>query len=88
MNHPRVDIECGGHVLQSSIISNAKKNPNFSAMVKWLDVELPEQEMYCPPLTIRVMDCRFAMISRILLVADSTFVCGANLILSDRLLVC
>ena len=36
----------------------AKKNPNFSTLVKFLDIELPEQEMYCPPLTIRVVDCR------------------------------
>ena len=59
VNHPRVDIECGGHVIQSSMILNAKKNPNFSSMVKYLDLELPEQEIYCPPLTIRVLDCRY-----------------------------
>ena len=59
VNHPRVDIECGGHIIQSSMILNAKKNPNFSSMVKYLDLELPEQEMYCPPLTIRVLDCRY-----------------------------
>ena len=81
MNHPRVDIECGGHVLQSSIISNAKKNPNFSAMVKWLDLELPEQEMYCPPLTIRVMDCRSRQLEPLLiLVAVSVFVCEAYIV--------
>jgi hypothetical protein len=40
------------------VILNAKKNPNFSMMVKHVDIELPEQEMYCPPLTIRVVDCR------------------------------
>merc|ERR1719347_905595 len=37
---------------------NAKKNPNFSNNVKYIDIELPEQEIYCPPLTIRVVDCR------------------------------
>ena len=45
---------------QSSMITNARKNPNFSSMVKYLDIELPEQEMYCPPLTIRVVDCRWS----------------------------
>ena len=40
------------------MIMNAKKNPNFPHMVKFLDMELPEQEIYCPPLTIRVLDCR------------------------------
>ena len=29
--------------LQSSVITNAKKNPNFSTTVKYLDIELPEQ---------------------------------------------
>ncbi|XP_064487216.1 otoferlin-like [Ornithodoros turicata] len=58
VDRPRVDIECAGHVLQSSVILNCKKNPNFSTPVKFFDVELPDQEMYCPPLTIRVIDCR------------------------------
>ncbi|XP_050031171.2 otoferlin [Dermacentor andersoni] len=58
VDHPRVDVECGGHVLQSSVILNCKKNPNFSTPVKFLDVALPDQETYCPPLTIRVIDCR------------------------------
>ena len=58
VDKPRVDIECAGHIILSSVIVNAKKNPNFSTLVKFLDIELPEQEMYCPPLTIRVVDCR------------------------------
>ncbi|CAN8001099.1 unnamed protein product, partial [Ixodes hexagonus] len=58
VDHPRVDVECAGHVLQSSVILNCKKNPNFSTPVKFLDVALPDQETYCPPLTIRVIDCR------------------------------
>ena len=47
---------------KSSMIMNAKKNPNFPHMVKFLDMELPEQEIYCPPLTIRVLDCRSAIL--------------------------
>ncbi|KAF4526881.1 hypothetical protein B566_EDAN013792 [Ephemera danica] len=58
VDKPRVDIECAGHILYSSVIRNARKNPNFSTTVKFLDLELPEQELYCPPLTIRVVDCR------------------------------
>ncbi len=58
VDRPRVDIECAGNILQSSIILNYKKNPNFMIPVKHIDLELPDQEMYCPPLTIRVMDCR------------------------------
>lgn len=58
VDKPRVDIECAGHILYSSIIQNAKRNPNFNTPVKFLDVDLPEQELYRPPLTIRAVDCR------------------------------
>ncbi|KAL1517093.1 hypothetical protein ABEB36_000901 [Hypothenemus hampei] len=58
VDKPRVDIECAGHILYSSIISNSKKNPNFSTPVKFLELDLPEQELYRPPLTIRAVDCR------------------------------
>jgi hypothetical protein len=58
VDKPRVDIECAGHILYSSVIQNAKKNPNFSTPVKFLELELPEQELYRPPLTIRAVDCR------------------------------
>ncbi|XP_014771959.1 otoferlin isoform X1 [Octopus bimaculoides] len=58
VDRPRIDIECAGHILQSSVIANAKKNPNFSILVKFFDVELPENELYCPPITIRCVDCR------------------------------
>lgn len=58
VDRPRVDIECAGHILYSSIIQNAQKNPNFSTPVKFLELDLPEQELYRPPLTIRAVDCR------------------------------
>lgn len=58
VDKPRVDIECSGHILYSSIIQNSKKNPNFSTPIKFLDLDLPEQELYRPPLTIRAVDCR------------------------------
>ncbi|RZF48118.1 hypothetical protein LSTR_LSTR002184, partial [Laodelphax striatellus] len=58
VDKPRVDIECAGHILYSSVIQNAKKNPNFATPVKFLELELPEQELYRPPLTIRAVDCR------------------------------
>ncbi|XP_056017603.1 otoferlin-like isoform X2 [Ostrea edulis] len=58
VDKPRIDIECAGHVLASSVIQNYKKNPNFGTPVKFFDVELPENELYCPPITIRCVDCR------------------------------
>ena len=38
VDKPRIDIECAGNVLSSSIIQNAKKNPNFAIPVKSFDV--------------------------------------------------
>ncbi|XP_065062327.1 otoferlin-like isoform X2 [Rhopilema esculentum] len=58
VDRPQVDIDCAGHVVTSTVIANAKKNPNFSSPIAFFDVELPENERYCPPLTVRVRDCR------------------------------
>ncbi|KAK2155008.1 hypothetical protein LSH36_251g03028 [Paralvinella palmiformis] len=58
VDKPRIDVECAGHVLSSSVIVNSKKNPNFTIPVKFFDVELPDNELYCPPITIRCVDCR------------------------------
>ena len=38
VDRPRVDIECAGHILYSSVIPNAKKNPNFNTPVKHLEL--------------------------------------------------
>lgn len=38
VDRPRVDIECAGKGVQSVVIQNYKKNPNFSTLVKWFEV--------------------------------------------------
>ncbi|XP_062864131.1 otoferlin isoform X2 [Trichomycterus rosablanca] len=58
VDRPRVDIECAGKGIQSALIANYNKNPNFSTLVKWFEVDLPENELLHPPLNIRVVDCR------------------------------
>lgn len=58
VDRPRIDVECSGKILSSSIIQNAKKNPNFPTMLKFFDLELPVEENYAPPITIRCVDCR------------------------------
>uniref|UniRef100_UPI00398F4D76 otoferlin isoform X2 n=1 Tax=Pristiophorus japonicus TaxID=55135 RepID=UPI00398F4D76 len=58
VDRPRVDIECAGKGVQSALIQNYKKNPNFSILVKYFEVDLPENELLHPPLNIRVVDCR------------------------------
>ncbi|KFB41978.1 AGAP000389-PA-like protein [Anopheles sinensis] len=58
VDKPRIDIECSGKIMNSSIIQNAKKNPNFANMLKFFDLDLPIEERYAPPITIRAVDCR------------------------------
>uniref|UniRef100_A0AAZ3P0W1 Otoferlin n=1 Tax=Oncorhynchus tshawytscha TaxID=74940 RepID=A0AAZ3P0W1_ONCTS len=58
VDRPRVDIECAGRGVQSALIQNYKKNPNFSTLVKGFEVDLPENELLHPPLNVRVVDCR------------------------------
>ncbi|XP_023694974.1 otoferlin-like isoform X2 [Paramormyrops kingsleyae] len=58
VDRPRVDVECAGKGVQSSPIQNYKKNPNFTTLVKWFEVDLPENELLHPPINIRVVDCR------------------------------
>lgn len=38
VDRPRVDIECAGKGVQSSLIQNYKKNPNFGTLVKMFEV--------------------------------------------------
>lgn len=58
VDKPRIDVECSGKILSSNIIQNAKKNPNFPNMLKSIDLELPLEETYAPPISIRCVDCR------------------------------
>ena len=38
VDRPQVDADCAGHVAQSTVIVNAKKNPNFANPVAYFDV--------------------------------------------------
>ena len=38
VDRPQVDIDLAGHVIQSTVITNAKKNPNFQNPVIFFDV--------------------------------------------------
>nr|XP_028577611.1 otoferlin [Podarcis muralis] len=53
VDRPRVDIECAGRGVQSSLIQNYKKNPNFSTLVKWFEVVsiFPQQRWRSPQRT-------------------------------------
>ncbi|XP_061795182.1 myoferlin isoform X1 [Nerophis lumbriciformis] len=55
---PNLIVECGGEIVQTAIIKNFKKNPNFPGSVLLLKVLLPKEEMYTPPIVLKVIDHR------------------------------
>ncbi|XP_061646741.1 myoferlin isoform X2 [Phyllopteryx taeniolatus] len=55
---PNLSVECGGEIVQTAIIKNFKKNPNFPGSVLLLKVLLPKEEMYTPPIVLKVIDHR------------------------------
>ncbi|XP_068923443.1 dysferlin [Petaurus breviceps papuanus] len=55
---PSLVVECGDQVVQSCVIKNIRKNPNFDVSTLFMDVRLPREELYCPPIVIKVIDNR------------------------------
>ncbi|KAL5022080.1 hypothetical protein ScPMuIL_001235 [Solemya velum] len=55
---PCIEFECGGHIVQSQVIKSTKMNPNFEEPRLFFDVMLPKEELYMPPVNIRVRDHR------------------------------
>uniref|UniRef100_A0A4X2KXZ5 C2 domain-containing protein n=1 Tax=Vombatus ursinus TaxID=29139 RepID=A0A4X2KXZ5_VOMUR len=58
VDRPQVLIECAGRGVKSCVIQSYKNNPNFNVQVDWFEVELPENELLHPPLSICVVDWR------------------------------
>ncbi|KAM6894272.1 LOW QUALITY PROTEIN: dysferlin [Lycodopsis pacificus] len=55
---PSLQVECGGVTVQSCVIRSMKKKPNFDVNTLVLDVRLPREELYMPPIVIKVIDNR------------------------------
>uniref|UniRef100_A0A4W3IIZ9 C2 domain-containing protein n=1 Tax=Callorhinchus milii TaxID=7868 RepID=A0A4W3IIZ9_CALMI len=55
---PSLVVECGGQIIQSCVIKNAKKNPNFDVSVLFMEVRLPKEELYMPPILVKLIDNR------------------------------
>ncbi|CAB1338056.1 unnamed protein product [Coregonus sp. 'balchen'] len=58
VSSPSLVVECGGEMVQSAVIKNMKKSPNFPGSVLFLKVLLPKEEMYTPPIVLKVIDHR------------------------------
>ncbi|XP_066173631.1 dysferlin isoform X7 [Sylvia atricapilla] len=55
---PSLLVECGGQCVQSSVIKNVKKNPNFDVCVLFMEVRLPKESLYSPPIILKIIDNR------------------------------
>ncbi|XP_054428842.1 myoferlin isoform X2 [Pteronotus mesoamericanus] len=55
---PSLIVECGGERVESVVIKNLKKTPNFPGSVLFMKVFLPKEELYMPPLVVKVIDHR------------------------------
>ncbi|XP_042320398.1 fer-1-like protein 6 [Sceloporus undulatus] len=58
VDRPQVLIECASKGVKSCVIQSYKNNPNFNVLGDWFEVELPENELLHPPLSICVVDWR------------------------------
>ncbi|CAJ0930463.1 unnamed protein product [Ranitomeya imitator] len=58
VEQPQVRIECAGKIVESEVILSCKEFPNFTELVKCIDVQLPEQVYLHPPLSIFVVEKR------------------------------
>ncbi|KAK0090744.1 hypothetical protein PV325_006303 [Microctonus aethiopoides] len=54
INKPRIVIECCGIHVNSEVMENAKKFSNFRENHVIIDLDLPQQQIYYPPLTIKI----------------------------------
>lgn len=58
VNSPSVEIEVGGTVLSSDVITNLKRTPNFKKSLMFHVAKLPKETLYMPPINIGVRDNR------------------------------
>lgn len=58
VSSPSLVVECGGQSVQSCVIKNLRKNPNFDICTLFMEVMLPREELYCPPIVVKVIDNR------------------------------
>uniref|UniRef100_H2Z7I4 C2 domain-containing protein n=1 Tax=Ciona savignyi TaxID=51511 RepID=H2Z7I4_CIOSA len=58
VNSPSVLIQIGAVELRTKIIKNLKKQPNFTEPLYYIEANLPVDDLYFPPIVIRVKDNR------------------------------
>ncbi|XP_078489340.1 myoferlin [Ciona intestinalis] len=58
VDNPSVMIQIGEVELRTEVMKNFKHNPNFEEPVYYIEANLPVEDLYFPPIVIRVKDHR------------------------------
>ncbi|ELU05062.1 hypothetical protein CAPTEDRAFT_184805 [Capitella teleta] len=58
VSRPRIDVEVAGKILRSRRIESLGRHSNFEEPLQYFDLDMPDNEMWWPPLTIRCVDCK------------------------------
>ncbi|VDN11525.1 unnamed protein product [Dibothriocephalus latus] len=58
VNRPVITVEVGGTRVVSDLMQNAKVNPLFEHHLKFIDLNLPLDDQYWPPITVMCHDYR------------------------------
>ncbi|XP_058476456.1 myoferlin-like [Solea solea] len=84
---PSLVVECGGQRVESAVIKNLKKSPNFPSSVLFMKVLLPKEEMFTPPIVLKVIDHRpfgrKPVVGQCTITSMEGFRCDPNIITAD-----
>ncbi|KAG7507175.1 myoferlin-like isoform X2 [Solea senegalensis] len=84
---PSLVVECGGQRVESAVIKNLKKSPNFPSSVLFMKVLLPKEEMFTPPIVLKVIDHRpfgrKPVVGQCTITSLEGFRCDPNIITAD-----
>ncbi|XP_033208643.1 otoferlin-like [Belonocnema kinseyi] len=58
VHKPRIVIECSGVHIKSEVMENAKKFSNFEETHLMVNLDMPEENIYCPAISIKAYDSR------------------------------
>ncbi|XP_035468770.2 myoferlin-like isoform X3 [Scophthalmus maximus] len=87
VSSPSLVVECGGQRVESAIIKNMKKSPNFPSSVLFIKVLIPKDEMYTPPIVLKVIDHRpfgrKPVVGQCTITSLEGFRCDPNVITAD-----
>ncbi|XP_043245484.1 myoferlin-like isoform X4 [Amphibalanus amphitrite] len=58
VRNPAIEFECAGKIVTSEVMKDVKQHPNFAEPFLFMEIMLPKEPLYMPPLNIKVRDHR------------------------------